>query len=138
MANPTAVPPDVRTCAADLSQPHPMRRGSVSERYVKCHKPSCPCADRDDARHGPYYSVSRVVQGRTRSRWLTAAQAKVVQRQVHAGQQFRRHVEAYWDACERWADTEIEALEATSPEAAEKGGSPRPSRRKSSPKSKRS
>ena len=30
------VPPKVRELAAQLASPRPMRRGSVSERYVKC------------------------------------------------------------------------------------------------------
>ncbi len=115
-----------------------MRRGSVSEHYVKCNKPGCPCAGGADARHGPYYSVSRVVKGRTRSRWLDADQAKLVRQQVEAGQQFRKHVEAYWQACEQWADAQLEAPEAASHEAAKKGGSKRRSRLRSSPRSKRS
>ena len=124
--------------AGAAAQPHPMRRGSITERRVKCCKPGCSCAERPEARHGPYYSVSRVVKGRTRSRWLDANQAKTVRRQVEAGQQFRRQVEAYWQACERWADAEIEAPEATSQEAAKKGASERPSKPRSSPRSKRS
>jgi hypothetical protein len=115
-----------------------MRRGSVTERRVKCNKPGCPCADDADARHGPYFSVSRVVKGKTQSRWLDADQAKVVRRQVESGQQFRRQVDAYWDACERWADAELEGPDAASKEAAKKGGSKRPSRPKSSRRSTRS
>jgi len=62
-----------------------MRRGSVSERYVKCNRQGCLCADDPEARHGPYFSVSRVVKGKTRSRWLDAEQAKIVRTQVEAG-----------------------------------------------------
>ena len=138
MPDPTIFPADVRDLAAQLAQPRPMRRGSITERRVKCNKPGCSCAERPEARHGPYYSVSRVVKGQTRSRWLHADQAKTVRRQVEAGQQFRRQVEAYWEACERWSDAEIEAPEATSQEAAKKGASKRPSKPRSSPRSKRS
>jgi hypothetical protein len=67
-----------------------------------------------------------------------AAQTARVRQQIAAGQQFRRHVDAFWDACERWADAQLEAPEAASHEAAKKGGSPRPSRPKSSRRSKRS
>ena len=137
MPNPT-VPPDVRRLADQLVQPRPMRRGSVSERYVKCNKAGCPCGARAVARHGPYYSVSRVVQGRTQSRWLDAEQATVVRQQVEAGQEFRRHVETYWQACEQWADAELDGPEAASQEVAKKGASKRRSKRRSSPRSKRS
>jgi len=115
-----------------------MRRGSVSERFVKCNRAGCRCADRPDARHGPYYSVSRVVKGRTQSRWLDAAQARQVRAQVESGQQFRTHVEAYWQACERWGDAQLETPEAASHEAAKRGASQRRLKPRSSPRSTRS
>jgi hypothetical protein len=133
MAETPDVPTPVRALAAQVAEPRPMRRGSLSERYVKCSKPGCACAGRPTARHGPYYSLTRTVGGRTQSRRVPAAQTGLVRQQIAAGQQFRRHVDAFWDACERWADAQLEA-----PAAAEKGGSRRPSRRKSSPRSTRS
>jgi len=133
----TTVPEDVRALVARMAEPRPMRRGSVSKRYVKCNRSGCPCSDRADARHGPYFSVSRVVKGKTRSRWLDGEQAKIVRVQVEAGQQFRKHVETYWQACERWADAQLDAPEAASQEAAQKGGSKRRSTPRSSGKSRR-
>jgi hypothetical protein len=129
---------DVLTLAQRLADAKPMRRGSLSERYVKCGKPDCPCGDSEEARHGPYYSVSRVVNGRTQSRWLNAEEAEIVRGQVEVGQRFRKNVEAYWDACERWADDELETLAPASTEAAKKRASKRRLRRKSSRKSKSS
>jgi hypothetical protein len=132
------VPPPVRTLAAQLTVPTPMRRGSLAERYVKCSKPGCACAARPAARHGPYYSLTRTVGGRTQSRFVPAAQTARVRQQIAAGQQFRRHVDAFWDACERWADAQLATPAAAAPEAAEKGGSPRRSGPRSSRKSTRS
>ena len=137
MAHTSDVPAVVRTLATHLSAPTPMRRGSLSERYVKCSKPGCACAERPEARHGPYYSLTRTVAGRTQSRFVPAAQAARVREQIAAGQAFRRHVEAFWDACEHWADAQLAPIEA-GPEAAEKGGSRRRSPRKSSRRSTRS
>jgi len=131
------VPTTVRELAAGLADAQPMRRGSLSERSMKCGQKDCRCHDDRQARHGPYYSLTRVQGGKTRSRYLTAEQAKLVRQQVEAGQQFRRHVEEYWQACERWADAQLEAPEAASQEAAKKGGSERPSTPRSSGKSKR-
>ena len=138
MADTHELPPAVRQVVTGLSQPRPMRRGSLSERYMKCNKSGCPCAERPEARHGPYFSLTRGVGGSTRSRLLSAGQAKVVRSQIEAGQQFRKQIEDYWDACEQWADAELEASGATSQEAAKKGASKKPSMRKSSPRSKRS
>ena len=134
----STIPRDVLTLAERIVGAKPMRRGSLSERYVKCSKPDCPCGENEDARHGPYYSVSRVVDGRTQSRWLNTEQAKIVRRQVEQGQEFRKTIEAYWQACERWADAELETLEAASTEAAKKGASKRRLKRKSSRKSRSS
>jgi hypothetical protein len=132
------VPSAVHQLAAQISEPKPMRRGSLSERYVKCSKPDCLCAERPQARHGPYFSLTRAVAGRTQSRFLSAEQAAIVRRQVATGRQFRQQVDAYWEVCERWADAELDAPAAAPQEAAEKGGSARPSRRRSSARSKRS
>lgn len=130
----TAMPPEVVALAKGLSEPKPMRRGSVSERYVRCNKPGCPCGDRSDARHGPYYSVSRVVKGRTQSRWLDAKQAALVREQVEAGHQFRKKVDAYWEACEKWADAQLGEPGLAQQEGVKKGASAKRSKRRSSPR----
>lgn len=132
------VPVEVRHLVGQFAAPQPMRRGSLSERYVKCSKPGCLCAEEPRARHGPYYSLTRAVAGRTQSRFLSAEQAAIVRRQVAAGRQFRQQVDAYWAACERWADAQLDAPAAAAQTAAQKGGSPRPSRRRSSRRSRRS
>jgi hypothetical protein len=112
-----------------------MRRGSLSERYVKCNKAGCACNQDADARHGPYYSWTRTVGGRTQSRWIAADQVEQVREQLAAGQQFRQQVEALWAACEQWAEAETEMTAAA--EGVEKRGSRRRSRRRSRPKSQR-
>ena len=112
----------------------PMRRGSLIERYLTCGKPGCPCASDKDARHGPYYALTRVVRSKTVSRYITREQAELVRRQVSAGAKFRKIVEQLWETAERLADQEIEHPTDASKETAEKGGSrrnsPRRSRRK--------
>jgi hypothetical protein len=130
------VPERVRALAAQLAEPTPMRRGSFTERYVKCHKPGCRCAEDPAARHGPYASLTRGIGGQTQSRWLTAEQGEVARRQVAAGQRFRAAVEAYWSACEAWADAQLPVPPAAA--SGQKGGSAQPSRRRPSAKSRRS
>ena len=95
---PTSAPPDVpsqvRQLATELADAKPMRRGSLSERTIKCSKAGCACAQDPKARHGPYYSLTHAVGGKTHSRFLTAEQADLVRQQVDAGRTFRRHVDA--------------------------------------------
>jgi len=133
------VPAAIRELIDRLAEPKPMRRGSLSVRYLKCNKPGCACADDPKARHGPYTSVVRTVAGKTQSRSVPAARADLLRQHVEAGQRFRQDVEAYWQACEQWSDAELDAAEAGSEtEAAKKGASKRSSRPRSSPRSKRS
>ena len=134
---PPVAPPPVRQLAAELAVLKPMRRGSLSERTIKCSKPNCACAQDPKARHGPYYSLTHVVEGKTRSRFLTAEQAEVAQRQIDAGREFRGRVDAFWGACEEWADTQLAEV-ATAAEEGGKKNSNRTSKPKSPKKSKRS
>ncbi len=127
------VPSRVQDLAARLAEPRPMRRGSLTERRVKCCRPGCSCADRPEARHGPYFSFTRAVGGRTCTRLFLAPQATEVRQQIEAGRRFRKLVEEFWEACEQWADAE---LDAASPEREEKGGSGRSSKRRSPGRSK--
>jgi hypothetical protein len=113
-----------------------MRRGSLNERRMKCGQANCACQRDPKARHGPYYTLTQAAGGKTRSRYVAADQLPVLRRQIEAGREFRQQVEAYWDACEQWADGELEQTRAA--EAAEKKGSRRVSGKRSAKSSKRS
>jgi hypothetical protein len=117
---------------AQLSEDVPMRRGSISERYVKCSKPGCGCATDPTLRHGPYYSLTRGVGGTTRSKFLTKEQAAKVREQIAAGQRFRKRVEAFWCAAEEWADID---LSMDSEDAGERAGKKNVFRKHSTKKS---
>jgi hypothetical protein len=136
MTNHTSLPPQVAELSAALSQPRPMRRGSVNERRMKCGQAHCACQRDPKARHGPYYTLTQAAGGKTRSRYMAAEQVPVLRRQIEAGREFRQQVEAYWKACEQWADAELEPTPAA--EAAEKKGSRRASGKRSGKNSKRS
>jgi hypothetical protein len=105
---------------------------------MKCGKLGCACGDSADARHGPYLSLTRAVGGRTQSRLLSVEQGEIVRKQVEAGQHFREQVERYWQACEQWADAQLEVPQAASAEAAKKRASKRGSRPRSLRRSRRS
>lgn len=129
------VPEEVRTLAGRLGESHQMRRGSVSVRFMKCGKDGCSCAEDPEARHGPYFTLTRSVKGKTQSRYLSPEQAETAKRQIEAGHEFRETVERYWDACEEWSD-ELLSPRNGSIGSAQKKGSKKRSKRKSEPKSK--
>ena len=118
-----------------LASLKPMRRGGYSERYMKCSKKNCRCATDEDARHGPYASVTTIRKGKTTSRLLQPDQAKLAQEHIAAAHDFRRRVETLWKATERWSDAELDAAGAPKGETPKKGGLKRKSRRKSPGKS---
>ena len=118
----TSTPAAVRTVSQRLAELRPMRRGSLSERYMKCSKAGCACQRDEQARHGPYYSLTRNIGGQTQSRLIPADQVERIREQIAAGKQFRLEVEAIWEACEQWAEAEIGAA---AHRGAEKGGSRR-------------
>jgi hypothetical protein len=138
MAISPEVPSRVRQLADELAHAQPMRRGSLSERTIRCGKAGCACAANPKARHGPYHSLTQAVGGKTRSRFLTEEQAAVARQQIATGREFRGHVDAYWEACEQWADTQLEPTPAAPSEEAEKKGSKRSLKPTSSRKSKHS
>src|SRR5271163_2379759 len=114
---PPVVPSQVRDLATGLADAKPMRRGSLSERTIKCSKPGCACAQDPKARHGPYYSLTHAVGGKTRSRYLSAQEADLVRQQIDAGHKFRGRVDALWEVCEEWADSQLADVSASSGEA---------------------
>lgn len=117
-----SVPKTVKQLAEQLAQARPMRRGSLGERWVKCGKPNCACATDDQARHGPYFSLTRSRKQGTQSRRLSATAADLARQQLLDGQRFRELIKAYWQACEQWADAELDEAAA---EGGKKGGSRR-------------
>ena len=132
-----AVPSRIAQLAAAFSYPEPIRRGSLYERRMQCGQAACACQHDPQAAHGPYFTLTQKVEGKTRSRYISPEQAPVVRGQIEAGQKFRERVEAYWEACERWANEQLQAVPASAEEA-EKGGSPRTWKARSPRKSKRS
>ncbi len=67
-------------------------------------------------------------RGQDWSRFLTADEADLVRQQIDTGRQFRGHVDALWEACEQWADSQLADVPASSGEAKKGGPSGSPSR----------
>src|SRR5580692_7038762 len=50
---------------ADLAQISDLRPGSLTARFRKCGKPNCHCAQKDSPGHGPSYSLTHRLAGKT-------------------------------------------------------------------------
>lgn len=69
------VPARIAQLAAAFSQPEPIRRGSLCERRMKCGQATCACQDDPKAAHGPYFTLTKKVGGKTRSHYIPPEQA---------------------------------------------------------------
>src|SRR5580692_8469139 len=50
---------------ADLAQISDLRPGSLTARFRKCGKANCHCAQKDSPGHGPSYSLTHRIGGKT-------------------------------------------------------------------------
>ena len=65
-----------RTLLAQISQLAFCLPGSLTERHTRCSSPGCRCRQDPPALHGPYYSWTRKINGKTVTRTLTPEQAR--------------------------------------------------------------
>lgn len=67
-----------------------MRRGSITEVYRRCGKPSCWCQRTDQPGHGPFYAFTTKVKGKTQTLQLRPGPLlSKLQREVQAYRDFR-------------------------------------------------
>jgi hypothetical protein len=121
---------------ADVAQVGAMRPGSLVARYRRCGKPQCHCARPGATGHGPSWSLTHAVAGKTVTRVIPPEAVAITQRQIAEYRRFRGLVRALVAASEQACEAAL-ARSAAADEAAEKGGSRRRSRPKSAGKSRR-
>ncbi len=68
-----------------------MRSGSLSIRYQKCSKSPCVCDDPKHPGHGPIYSFSTVIDGKTRIKnYKLGPELDKLNREIESYQTFKR------------------------------------------------
>lgn len=113
-----------------------MRPGALVGRYRKCGKPACHCAQLDSGGHGPSWSLTRVVAGKTVTKIIPAAAVDATHAQIAEHRRFRDLTRELVEVSEQLCEAQLAA--APPAPAAKKGGSPRRSPAKSSARLKRS
>ncbi len=113
-----------------------LRPGALVGRYRACGKPTCHCAQPGDPGHGPCWSLTRVAGGKTVTKVIPAAAVARTQQQIAEHRRFRALARELVEVGEQLCDARLQG--AASAEAAQKGGSRRPSRRRPSGRSRRS
>jgi hypothetical protein len=121
---------------AALSAVGELRPGALVSRYRACGKPTCHCAQPGDPGHGPCWSLTRVVGGKTVTKIIPAAAAVQTHAQIAEHRRFRALARELVEVGEQLCHTRL--TDAASPAAAQKGGSAHPSRRRRAARSRRS
>jgi len=91
-----------------LAQIGDMRPGSLVPRFRKCGKPTCHCAKKDAKGHGPCYSLTRPVAGKTVTHVIPAGPA-VDRTREHLAEyhRFRALVQELLTVSEQICDLEL-------------------------------
>lgn len=93
---------------AQLAQIGDMRPGSLVERYRKCGKSSCHCARKDSRGHGPSFSLTRPVRGKTITRIIPKGEAvEQTRSQLAEYRRFRELVRQLVDVSEQICEAEL-------------------------------
>ena len=121
-----------------LAQVGDLRPGSLVERYRRCGKAGCHCAARGAEGHGPSWSLTRAVRGKTVTRVIPAEAVARTRQHVAEYRRFRGLVREMVETSEQLCDAKLDAAEAASDEEVQRGGSKKPSPRRSSPRLRRS
>jgi hypothetical protein len=77
-----------------LAEVGDMRPGSLVGRFRKCGKPSCHCAQRASEAHGPSWSLTRAVEGKTHTKVIPQGGAvEQTRAQIEEYRRFRKLVQ---------------------------------------------
>ncbi len=103
------------------------RPGSLAGRYRKCGKPRCHCAREGERGHGPSWSLTRGVKGKTVTKVIPADRVDAALQQIDRYRELQRLLHEYTELNVRICDALLERAcdEPEGPEGAEKGGSTR-------------
>jgi len=109
---------------AELTQVGDMRHGSLVERYRRCGKRNCHCAQEGEVGHGPSFSLTHAVEGKTVTKVIPASAVETTRRQIKEYHRFRALSQELVEANERFCDAQLRISDkAASQEAAKKGAS---------------
>ena len=111
----------------ELTQLGDMRPGSLVGRFRKCGKPSCHCAQSASEAHGPSWSLTRSVAGKTVTKVIAAGSAvDQTKTQIAEYRRFRKLVHELVELNVEICDQKLEKAPAS--RASKKNGSRRRSR----------
>lgn len=115
-----------------------LRPGSLVARYRKCGKPNCHCAQEEGGGHGPSWSLTRKVNGKTVTKIIPPGAVSQTQEQITEYRRLRRLTGELVEVSEGLCDLMLADSKAATEGAGKKGASKKGSARKLALKSKHS
>lgn len=82
-----------RQLAAQLADIGPISAGTLTRRYTRCTSPGCKCNADPPRPHGPYWQLTRKVDGKTVTRRLTPTQAALYRQWIANDRRLRRTID---------------------------------------------
>jgi len=93
-----------------------MRPGSLSQQYNVCGKPGCRCKDpAHPKRHGPYYQLSWVHQGKSTTQFIRRPWVPQVKAQLVTFKRFRKLTEEWIALALALAKLKLQAASTDNP-----------------------
>jgi|SRR5579872_975511 len=112
---------------AAIAQVGDMRPGSLVARFRKCGKPSCHCSKKGDQGHGPSYSLTHPVAGKTMTRVIPAGPAvDLTRRQLEEYHRFRTLIQQLIAVSEQICDSQLRQPVDAVPDSVKKNRIRRP------------
>ena len=115
-----------------------LRPGSLVARYRKCGKANCHCAKEEGGGHGPSWSLTRKVEGKTVTKIIPPDAISQTQKQIAEYRRLRNLTGELVEVSEGLCDAMLSDPGAVVDDTGKKRASKRASTRRLAPKSKHS
>jgi hypothetical protein len=104
-----------------------MRPGSLVARFRRCGKASCHCAKKGSKGHGPSYSLTHPVAGKTVTRIIPGPAVDLTRQQLDEYHHFRELVQQFIVISEQICDLQLRQSAAPTEQGVKKNRARRPS-----------
>ena len=88
------------------------RPGSLVGRYRKCGKPRCHCAQPDSPGHGPSWSLTRTVKGKTVTKIIPEVSIEITREHIDGYHRFQKVVRNLVETNVKICDAKLESSES--------------------------
>lgn len=113
---------------AQLAKLGDLRPGSLVQRYTKCGRASCACAQEGNRAHGPQWVVTSKVGGKTRTRAIPPQALEQTRAQIAECQRLRQLVAELIEVSEQLCHARVQAARRAAADTVKNSACPSPLR----------